>query len=216
MPREKQKDEEIKQGKRTPKLGKEAQTRYRSITMRANYLAQDRPDLAESCKALSQAMASPCEWDMAQATHLARYLVGRPRAKLRFREQAMPKKVTVFEDSDWCSCPITRKSTSGVLLLFGQHLLRSSSSLQSLITLSVAEAEYYSLTKGAAMGLALCSMMRELGLNVGLEIRLDSTSAESIGNRLGAGRVKHIESRFLWLQERVRLGHLEMKHVDTK
>ena len=60
-------------------------TAYRSGTMRAAYLGQDRVDIAETVKRLSRAMAHPREGHLAQLKRLARYLKGAPRCALRYR-----------------------------------------------------------------------------------------------------------------------------------
>ena len=44
-------------------------------------------------------------------------------------------------DTDWAGCPKTRKSTGGVCLMLGAHLLKSWSSTQPSISLSSGEAE---------------------------------------------------------------------------
>ena len=39
-----------------------------------------------------------------------------------------------------------------------------------------------------------------MGLTCGLELQTDATAGKGIVLRLGAGRIKHIETQFLWLQ----------------
>mgnify|MGYP000208370902 CR=1 FL=1 len=56
-------------------LGAEA-TRYRSATMRAAYLGQDRLDIAESVKVLAQHMKVPKQGHVADVKRLARYMKG--------------------------------------------------------------------------------------------------------------------------------------------
>ena len=55
---------------------------YRSGTMRIAFLAQDRLDLSEATKCLSQHMSNPREAHMPQLKRVARYLISRPRAKI--------------------------------------------------------------------------------------------------------------------------------------
>ena len=184
--------------------------------MRARYLAQDRCDLGESAKALAQEMASPTQPSWDRAKRLARYLLGRPRARLRYRRQTFPNEIRVMEDSDWASCPITRKSISGCMVFVGSHMIKSSSTLQSLTTLSVGESEYYALVKGAVVGISVVSMLSELGLEVELLVESDPSTAESLANRIGVQRTKHMQSRYLWVQERVLAGDLTTRHVPTK
>ena len=86
-------------------LKKEDATRYRSACMRLSYLAQNRLDLAETAKHLAQRKSVPREFDLIPLKRAARYLVGKPRAALRFRRQEHVEKITVFVDSDFASDP---------------------------------------------------------------------------------------------------------------
>ena len=47
------------------------------------------------------------------------------------------------------------------------------------------------------------TFMRDLGLDLSLVVESDSNSATSFASRLGLGRPRHVQTRFLWLQERV-------------
>ena len=62
-------------------------TRYRSACMRLSYLAQDRLDRAETANHLAQRMSELRELDLVPLKRVARYLVGKPKAALRFRRQ---------------------------------------------------------------------------------------------------------------------------------
>jgi hypothetical protein len=91
----------------------------------------------------------------------------------------------------------------------GKHLLRHSSTLQQSVGLSSAEREYYAMVKGACYGLGTQSYLMDWNIDVALQVYSDSSSARSLSKRQGLGNVKHVMTRFLWLQERVRLAHLE-------
>ena len=46
-------------------------------------------------------MSEPREFDFVPSERAARYLVGKPKAALRFRRQKHVDKITVFVDSDF-------------------------------------------------------------------------------------------------------------------
>ena len=49
-----------------------------------------------------------------------------------------------------------------------------------------------------------------------VEIQSDSSTANSLTDRLGAGqRTKHIDTRYLWVEERVQDGGLSIKKALT-
>ena len=70
-------------------------TKFRSVVMRAAYMAQDRPDLAEAVKTLSRRMVSPTTGDMTRLKRLGRYVLGRPRSSLEFRPQELPRELLI-------------------------------------------------------------------------------------------------------------------------
>ena len=164
--------------------------------MRLSYLGQDRLDLAETAKHLAQRMSEPREFHFVPFKRAARCLVGKPKAALRFRRQQHVDKITVFVDSDFAGDPVSRKSTTGLVAQIGNHTVKSGSTLQCLTALSVGEAEFYAEVKGGQVGPFLRSMYQDVGLPMKFEMRSDSSTANSLTKRLGAGqRTKHIDTR---------------------
>ena len=145
-------------GRRSPILKRDGATRYRSACMRLSYLAQDRLDLAETAKHLDHRMSEPRKFDFVPLKRAARYLVGKPKAALRYRRQKHVDKITVFVDSDFTGEPVSRKSTTGWVGQIGSHTAKSGSTLQSLTAFSVGEAEFYAVVTGCQVGLSLRSM----------------------------------------------------------
>ena len=174
-PREKLQEKLVLDGRRSPILNRDDATRYRSACVRLSYLAQDRLDLAETR-----------EFDFVPLKRAARYLVGKPKAALRFRRQKHVDKITVFVDSDFAEDPVSRKSTTGLVAHIGNHTVKSVSTLQSLTALSVGEAEFYAVVKGGQVGLSLRSTHRDLGIEMTIEIQSDSSTANSLTDRFGS------------------------------
>jgi hypothetical protein len=54
-------------------------------------------------------------------------------------------------------------------------------------------------------------MLTDLGSSFGLEILTDASAAKAIASRSGLGKTRHIQVHFLWVQERVKRGDLEVK-----
>ena len=167
-------------GRRSPILKKDKATRYRSACMRLSYLAQDRLDLAETAKHLSQRMSEPREFDFNPLKRAARYLVGKPKAALRFRRQKHVDKITVFVHSAFPGDPVSKNRTTGLVAQIGNHTVKSGSTLQSLTALSVGEAEFSAVLKGSQFGLSLRSMYQGLGIPVKIGIPSDSSTANSL------------------------------------
>ena len=60
------------------------------------------------------------------------------------------------------------------------------------------------------MGLGMKGLMEDLGVLVEVQVSTDSSTAKSITARRAAGRVRHIEVRELWVQDRVAKGELRI------
>ncbi len=63
------------------------------------------------------------------------------------------------------------------------------------------------------MGIGMKGLMGGLGLGVGVQVNTDSSVAKRITPWRGAGRVRHIEVRDLWVQDRVAKGELSIVKV---
>ena len=57
--------------------------------------------------------------------------------------------------------------------------------------------------------------MNELRIKRQARVLSDSAAARGTVKRAGSGRVKHLEARWLWIQERVRCSELNVDVVDT-
>jgi hypothetical protein len=189
-------------------------SRFRAMAARANFLSLDRPDVQYAVKELCRDMAAPTATSWMKLKRLARYLLQYPRLVWDFSDRRTDSSVIrVFTDSDWAGCPKTRKSTSGGVVLFRGVAVKHWSTTQSTIALSSGEAEYVALVKAAAEGLGVQALACDLGLETALRIGLDSSAAKSMASRSGVGRVRHLDTRRLWVQEAVRVGKFVLDKV---
>ena len=189
---------------------------YRACVARANYMVQDRSDVQYAVKELCRSMSSPTQSDWLALKRLARYLIGRTRVVVKFQYQGRVDIVDAWTDTDYAGCRVTRKSTSGGVIMFGGHALKTWSSTQGNIALSSGEAEYYGLVKGASVALGVRSMLGDMGVTVRVRVSTDASAAKGIASRRGLGKVRHIEVHQLWVQERVASGEVEVRKVDGK
>ena len=145
---------------------------------------------------------------------LARYLKGAPRLILSFAWQEATNELVVCADSDWAGCPRSRKSTSGGVVFRGRHVLKHWSTTQSTVALSSGEAELISLVKGTSEGLGLQSMLEDAGVDTWLHVRTDAAAALGMAQRTGVGKVRHLDTRLLWIQDYVRAGRVHLSKID--
>ncbi len=62
------------------------------------------------------------------------------------------------------------------------------------------------------MGFGVRSLLSDLGLEV-VQVNTDSSAARSTASRRGAGRVRHVEVRALWVQDKVNKTELSIIKV---
>ena len=121
--------------------------------------------------------------------------------------------IDVYVDTDWAGCPRTRKSTSGGVVLLGRHTIKHWSSTQTSTALSSAEAEFGGVLRGSGQGLGYQALLRDLGITVPLRVWTDSNAAIGICQRQGLGKVRHLDTQTLWIQQAVRAGRVDLRKV---
>ena len=216
-PRVRRIEEQAAQIENSEKLTSVESTLYRSLVMKLAYVAQDRIVIAEAVKCLTRHMKEPRSGHMQELKRLGRYLVKNKRCVLTYARQTSGETLQVHVDSDWTGDSFGRKSTTGVTVRRGKHLLRHMSCLQTLVALSSGEAEYYALIRGACTSLGIQSHYQDWMIDVPIQIYSDSPAARSVARRRGiGGRLRHLQTRHLWLQSRVALGHLKLDVVASE
>ena len=192
------------------------ETKYRAMAARVNYLSQDRPDIQYAVKEVCRKMSQPDKEDWAKIKMLARYLKEYPRMVQKLEALDMPKDLEVWVDTDFAGCRRTRKSTSGGMVMLGSHLLKSWSTTQDAVALSSGEAEFYGIVEGATQGIGMRSLLADMGLQVGIKVMTDSSAAVGTVHRRGAGRVRHLEVRDMWVQDKIAKGEFSVHKVKGK
>ena len=130
-----------------------------------------------------------------------------------FTWQSPTEMVTSFTDSDWAGCQRTAKSTSGGIVCIGEHVIKTYSRQQQVISLSSAEAELYAMVAASAETLAIIAYAKDLGTQMGGEVYVDSSAALGISQRCGIGKVRHLRTQGLWVQEARLTGRLAYRKV---
>ena len=97
--------------------------------------------------------------------------------------------------------------------MIGKHLVKSWSSTQGPISLSSGEAEFYGVVKASGVALGYQALLRDLGVGLPVRVWTDSTATMGICGRSGLGKLRHVDTRSLWVQQRVRDRTLEIRKV---
>ena len=194
-------------------LSAEEATKFRAITARINFLAQDRPELLYATTEACRHMAKPTVGAWEKVKRLGKYLARHRRAVQKFRHQDLPHRFDVFCDSNWAEGKGSRKSTSGGCVKLGSHVIKSWASTQAVVALSSGEAEYYAILKGVSVARGTQAMADDLGIFLPITVYTDSSAAKGMAMRRGLGKTRHLEVIYLWLQHLVHRGEVRVKKI---
>ena len=89
---------------------------------------------------------------ISQLKRLGRYLLDKSRVIVCFAYQEALEAIDVWIDTDHVGCLATRKSTSGGVIMYGSHCLKTWSVNQQVIAMSSGDAQYYGM-----VGCSQCS-----------------------------------------------------------
>ena len=203
------------------------QHRFRSALGTLLYISQDRVDIQHCVRNLSQFMASPTRSAESELKHLILYLkrtehygILLPYLKYKSKKAEIPlqpdslEEVDALEswsDSDWAGDRSSKKrrrhSVSSTMIFLNGCLVAAWSRSQKSIALS---------SGGAAEALQLQELWQFLTKRLAeIKTITDSSSCRTFTERLGVGRLKHIDTRYLWMQLEVKKKNLKMEGVPT-
>lgn len=198
----------------SPNLDPKRHKLFRSFVGKVMWVLDVRPDIAFVTKELARHVSSPTEVDWTRLVHLARYLQGTKDVMLKLGTAGGGEEIIAYADASWASSS-GRRSTSGGIVIYAGVILTSWSRTQGRLALSSCEAELVALTVAGQEASFVRTMMEEIGEPTRVRLYTDSTSAHQIAERRGLGRLKHVELRWLWMQDEFRAGRLEITRVNT-
>ena len=146
-------------------------------------------------------MSKPTTASWAKLIRVVKYLQRSPRLVLKYDYQEPVSEVDVYSDASWAGCKATRRSTSGGIIMRRKHLLKNWSKNQTVIALSSAESEFHATIKAAVEGLGMTSMANSFGNQYKIRMHVDASAALEVIQRKGVGRIRHLHTGCLWIQE---------------
>jgi len=199
-------------------LGKKEYEQFRRGAGIVSFIAHDRFDIQFATKTVLQDTNRPTKLSMMRLVRIARYLIGKPVLAYEYRYQEWDANVEVFVDSDWAGEEETRRSTTAIVEMLGSHCLHHLSSTQAVVATSSGEAEFHAIGRGTADGILTQNALSVLGIGktVTLTVLSDSSAGRGMCMRRGAGRVRHLDIKYMWIQEYVKQKRVVIGRVGTE
>ena len=193
---------------------------YRSVVGSLMYLAvATRLDIAFSVNQLARVMSAPDEFHWESAKKVMRYLKGTMNLGITFSGGVNNDNVLVgYSDSDWGSCPVTRKSTTGYVFMLNNGAISWNSKLQTTVAISTMEAEYMAMCATMQEGVFLRQLLKDMNFEQkdSTDINEDNIGAISLAKKpVITNRSKHIDIKFHFVREKVEKKVFRTPHVGT-
>ena len=205
---------------------------YRSLVGIAMYVSQERFDIQFATKSLAAHLKNPTRASWLELGRLIGYLKYTEGFALEMKSGVKGATfletlsgnshgdemncLETFSDADWSGTGALRSTSSAVHVLNGV-IVHSTSRSQRCISLSSTESEWYAASAGTCDGLflhhVLCFLLDDEVRP--LVLHTDNSAVRMLSMKLGAGRLRHIRGRLLWLQEKASSGELIIKQVKT-
>ena len=128
----------------------------------------DRPDRQYAVKAARSATTEPTKLDWMRMMRLAKFLTAHDELEWLHQARDVPEKYVVYGDPEG-SGQDARRSTTEAVEQLGQHLIESSRTTQSVISLPSGETVLYVTGRAAAGVLNSVQLLTEAGMELKLE-----------------------------------------------
>lgn len=175
-----------------------------------------RPDLAHAVSMASRT-AKPTMQHWCRLKRILRYLKGTINYGIRFRGEEQPIKLIGFSDADYANDSMTRRSTSGYVILLGGGPIAWRCQQQPIIALSTTEAEFISGCELVKDLVPLRNTLIDIKAitNEPTPVYIDNISTVRIANDDGGQkRTKHIDVRYKWLNEQSDNKVIKINHIS--
>ncbi|CAL2257492.1 unnamed protein product [Prunus armeniaca] len=128
-------------------------------------------------------------------------------------------QLLVYSDSDWAGDPNTRRSTTGYVVYLGNNPIPWQSRKQNYVSRSSTYAEYKALANSAYEFSWIRQILKDMHLFLAAPpiLQCDNLSALALSsNPVFHSRIKHLDTDFHFVRERVQHGDIHVQYVPTQ
>jgi len=199
---------------------------YRSLIGSIGYAATTvRFDVSYGLSVLSRFLAKPNDKLINAAKRIIKYLVKTKDLGITWKITPEDRKAGFADmifgavDASFAMDPITRRSHAGFVTFCNHGLVSWRSKLQSIVTLSSAEAEYVALADFICEVKYLRELARGLGFGqteptlIYEDNRAAILTAEAECS--AGGRLRHVDIKYRFTTEAIRNGEVRIRYIPT-
>ena len=148
---------------------------------------------------------------------MVRYLKGNPGQGILLRAHT-DLTVEAWCDSDWSSCPTSRRSLTGWFITLGGSPISWKTQKQDCVSRLSCEAEYRAMSYTVQELIGLRNLLQSFGIKFHSPIPLHCDSKSAIylaANPVFHERTKHVKNDCHFIRDEIVKGFIATKHVST-
>ncbi|KAK3288566.1 hypothetical protein CYMTET_3961 [Cymbomonas tetramitiformis] len=201
---------------------------YRALLGQLQWVARcSRPDIMAAVSVLSRFCATYGPEHFVALKQVVEYLKGTREYELVLRTVSVPGgcgtgpsrplPLSIYTDSDYAGCKVTRRSTSGIAVFLCGSLVILSSMIQKCVSLSTTEAEIIAMSEGSREVKYVLNVLDSLvDICRPVPMYCDNQGAIHLAtDYVNNSRSKHIEVRNMYIRELVKAKDTEALYTGT-
>jgi hypothetical protein len=179
-------------------------------------MVNTRPDLAHPVGLLSRFMSNPGKEHWEALCRTLKYIDETINYSLTYGPN--DNKLHGYSDSDWGTCPDTKRSITGYVFIWKNAAISWKSRRQATTAHSSCEAEYIALSEAASEAMWIEMFLTELGIPTNHAIIYGDNNGAMMtaNNPTHHSRMKHIDIKWHSIREYIEENKISIARVNTK